>query len=152
MTKYEELVSRSEKIGIQVIEVDIEGDASYILNKTIFISQNMNNNCKYCVLAEELGHYFKTYGDITDLSTVENRKQEYQARRWSYELIVGIIDLINAHSQGCRNKFEVAEFLNITEETLESALNYYKCKYECGYEIDNYWINFNNGFEVLEMF
>lgn len=152
VTKYEALACNAEKIGIDVIEVDLEGKSGYILNNTIFINQNMNDISKRCVLAEELGHYFKNYGDITNQEDIKNKKQEIIARRWSYEHLVGVVDLINAHKKGCYTKYDIAEYLNITEDILENALKYYQCKYDNGCKIDNYWINFNNGLEILEMF
>lgn len=152
MTKYEELACKAEKFGIEVIEMNLEGKCGYILNNTVFINGSMDDACKRCVLAEELGHYLKNVGDITNQLKIKNKKQEVLARRWSYEQLVGIVDLINAHKHGCNTKYDVIEYLNITEDILENALNYYKCKYENGYKIDNYWINFNNGLEIFEMF
>lgn len=46
---------------------------------------------KYEILSEELGHFFTSYGDITNLSDIGNIKQENRARRWSYETTVGIM-------------------------------------------------------------
>ena len=43
---------------------------------------------KHCILAEELGHYETTYGDITNLNDMRSIKLEQIARRWGYEKIV----------------------------------------------------------------
>ena len=37
---------------------------------------------KASVLAEELGHYYTTVGNILDQEDAGNRKQEHKARTW----------------------------------------------------------------------
>lgn len=97
---------------------------------------------KLCTLLEEIGHLYTTYGDITDQSKLENRKQELKARRWAYERLVRIPNLVQASKQGIRTKHELAEFLGVTEEFLHEALEYYKTKYGLFCEIDNYIVYF----------
>jgi len=104
-----------------------------------------------CTLAEELGHFHTTVGDILDQSKIENRKQERKARAWGYERIIGIIDLVNAYKDGIRNRYELAEYLGVTEEFIIDALNYYKEKYGLYYKIDNYIVYFEP-LVVLEKF
>lgn len=154
MTDYEKLLSQADKLGIKIKEIDFECDkeCGYYNNNKILINSRLNEIQKYAVLAEELGHHHKTVGNITDQKKIENRKQELIARRWAYEKLVGIVDLINAYNHGCQNKYEIAKYLNVTEKFLLEALEYYKCKYENGYKIDNYWINFNNGLNILKKF
>lgn len=50
-----------------------------------------------------------------------------------------------------KNKNELAEFLNVTEDFLESAINHYKEKYGIYCKIDNYLIYFEP-LGILEMF
>lgn len=154
MTKYENLLTQLEEEGIEILDLNLgtNKECGKCFNNLIVINSRLNKNQKHCVLIEELGHFYKTSGDITDQTKTQNRKQELIARRWGYKRLVGIVDLINAHKQGCRNKYEISDYLCITEGFLEKALEYYKCKYPDGYEIDNYWINFNNGLEIFERF
>ena len=154
MTDYEKLLSQADKLGIKIKEIDFECDeeCGYYSNNKILINSRISEVQKYAVLAEELGHHHTSVGDITDQSKLENRKQELIARRWAYETLIGIVDLINAYNHGCQNKYEIAKYLNVTEKFLLEALEYYKCKYENGYNIDNYWINFNNGLNILKKF
>ncbi len=154
MNRYENLLLEAENRGVNVLELNIGTNKEYgkCIDNLIIINSNMNNSQKYCVLSEELGHHYKTVGDITDQTKIENRKQEIIARRWGYEKLIGIVDLINAHNRGCRNRYEVAEYLNVTEEFLEATLEYYRCKYPDYHNINNYWIKFNNGLEVIKKF
>lgn len=151
---YENLLLEAEKDGIRSKEKRLEYDFKGLYcNGRIIIDAELATDCeKRCILSEELGHHYKTFGDITDQTKLENRKQELIARRWGYEKLVGIVDLINAYNYGCKNRYEISERLNVTEEFLEEALEYYRCKYPNGFEIDNIWINFNNGLNVLKKF
>lgn len=90
VTKYKKLLLKAESLGIKVKEIDLGAydECGYYNNNKIIINSRMHETQKYGVLAEELGHHFKTIGDITDQSKVENRKQELIARRKGYELIL----------------------------------------------------------------
>lgn len=154
MTKYEKLINTAHLKGIDVYEVDLGVDipCGKCIANSIIINNRISEKEKYCILSEELGHYHKTIGNISDQSKIENRKQELVARRWGYEKLIDIMQLIKAYEKGCQSRFEIAEYLNITEEFLDDALLYYRCKYPDGYSINNYWLNFNNGLEILQMF
>lgn len=117
--------------------------------KGIYIDGNVaintsvtTTNEKSCVLAEELGHHHTSVGVIVDLSDVQNRKQERQARLWAYNNRIGLYGLIRAYENGCRDKYETAEFLNVTVEFLEDAINCYREKYGVYTTVDNYTIYF----------
>lgn len=92
----------------------------------------------------------KNSGNILDQSKVENRKQELRARRWAYERLVGIIDIVNAYKNGVKNRHELAEYLNVTEEFIEEVILHYRWKYGLYFKIDNYVVYFEP-LSVLEM-
>lgn len=48
---------------------------------------------KSCVLAEEIGHYRTSSGNILDQNKVESRKQEYRTRLYGYNLKIGLTGL-----------------------------------------------------------
>lgn len=97
---------------------------------------------KVCILAEELGHYHTTVGNILDQSKLQNRKQERRARAWSYQRLLPLENLIKAHKTGIRTRHELAEYLGITEQYLIEALNYYKEKHGICCHVGGYWICF----------
>src|SRR5699024_481472 len=99
-------------------------------------------NDKVCVLAEELGHYHTTTGDILDQSDISNRKQEKQARNWAYKRLVPLHKIIKAFDAGVQNRHELAEYLNVTEAFLLDALKRYKEEYGVSKTIDDYTIYF----------
>jgi len=133
-----------ESEEIEVIEMPLKKDTKGLYgDNLIAINKNLSTvNEKKCVLMEELGHHYMNYGDITDQSKLENKRQERKARAWGYKRLVGIIDLINAYKYGVRNRYELAEYLDVTEEFIEDALKYYKEKYGPYYIIDNYIVYF----------
>lgn len=141
---YENLLIETEKEGIEYFENNYIGKMKGLyVDDTITLNSNLDNDIeKKCVLAEELGHHYKTYGDIIDQSKIENKKQERIARAWSYDRLVGITGLVNAFKYGCRNRYELAKYLDVTEKFIEEAVTYYKEKYGLYYEIDNYVVYF----------
>ncbi|MEG0297121.1 MAG: hypothetical protein RR620_10400 [Clostridium sp.] len=150
---YEELLISAENEGIEVVEVTFKGTGKGLhIEDTIFINKDISDIEKRCVLSEELGHYKTTYGNILDFNNPYSSKQENIARRWSYEKILGIIDIIRAFESGSRNRYEVSNFLNVTETFLDESINYYRSKYGLFFEIDNYIVYFEPNFGVMKKF
>lgn len=140
---YEELLMEAEIHEIIAKEKPLKAYKGRIKGNRIAIKKDLNNTDKRCTLIEEMGHYHTTVGNILDQSDVRNRKQERQARAWGYRKAAEIIVLINAFKYGVKNRFELAEYLDVTEEYIEEALEYYKQKYGLQYQIDNYLICFD---------
>lgn len=149
---YESLLEDAAELGVIVKEVSLISRDGHCRGKRIAIDSKLPTSVeKTCVLAEELGHYRLTVGDITDQSRIENRKQELIARNWAYEKLVGIVSLINAYDKGIADKYELIEYLGVTEHFLCEALNYYSSKYGTHYEINNYIVYFSPNFGILKM-
>ena len=146
MTEYEKLLDDANKEDVIVIESynftsdRLKGlycDGSIALNKELKTEPE-----KKCVLAEELGHHYTTSGNIIDIKNTENRKQEHRARVWAYRKALSLSDLVSAYKRGCKNRYEIAEYLNVTESFLSDAIEHYKSEYGLCTKIDNYIIYF----------
>ena len=145
MNTFEHLEDEACKDGIEIIHREFKSnrikglycDGTVALNSQIETSKE-----RACILAEELGHHHTSVGVIVDLSDVQNRKQERQARIWAYNKQIGLRGLIKAYEQGCKNRYEIAEFLEVTEEFLEDAIRCYREKYGVCTSIDNYLVYF----------
>ena len=150
---YEKLMIKYEK-NVKIKEKPLKyGFKGLYKNNKIIIDSNIEtSNEKACILAEELGHHFTTYGDIIDQSDIRNVKQELRARAWAYERLVRIVDLINAHKAGFKGRYELAEFLEIPEWFLVEAIEYYSNKYGTFYKLNNYIIYFSPSFGIMEFF
>jgi hypothetical protein len=142
---YEQVVQAIYDEDIEIIEFDFRGGLKglYSDNTIAIRSDIIITTEKKCILVEELGHHYTTTGNITDLKNVSNRKKELIARKWSYEKLVPLRNLINASYSGCTNLYELAEYLDVTEEFLKDTLQYYQNKYGLYAELDNYCIYFN---------
>lgn len=143
MDSYEFLIAEASNLGLIVKEKPLKYNNGRIKGNKIAIRQDIETTAqKACVLAEELGHHITSSGDILDQTDDQNRKQEFRARMWAYNEMVGLMGLIYAYKNGCRNSYEIAEYLEVTEEFLNDALNAYKDKYGVCIDINNYIICF----------
>ena len=150
---YENLLDDANDSGITLDEkytFDSRLKGLYIDNNIALSSDLETSAEKSCILAEELGHHYTSSGNIIDMSIVANRKQELHARAWAYNRLIGLYGIINAYRSGCRNGYEIAEHLNITEEFLAEALQYYRNKYGLFTTIDNYVIYFEPSLGIFE--
>lgn len=155
MNKYEELNQEAYDQGVLVKEVCLRSNSDGLYkNKKIAINKNTLSTIpeKTCVLAEELGHYYTSHGNILDLSDIKNARQEYQARLYAYNELVGLYGLINAWKASCRTKHEICEYLNITEKFFDDALECYKSKYGVYTVVDDYIIIFQPNLNIQNYF
>lgn len=142
---YERLEDEACKDGICIIDYDFISDniKGLYCNGVIGINKNIKNTAeKTCILAEELGHHHTSTGDIIDQTKVENVKQEQRARMWAYNKQIGLYGIINAYKRGCQSIYEMADYLDITEEFLRDALKAYRLKYGQCVIVDNYAVYF----------
>lgn len=149
---YEELLIDADNAGIVVKEKKLNSSDGRVWNNRVAIRRSIPTSIeKSCVLAEEIGHYYTSSGDITRLDNEIAQKQEHQARLYGYNLKIGLIGIIKAYQHGCRNLFEMADFLDVTEEYLSKALDCYKGKYGRCVTFDNYAIYFEPCLGILDM-
>lgn len=133
--------------------VDDEADlpptimGAYVKSKNadvILINKNIKSIIeKRMIMAEEIGHYFTTYGDISNQENTYSRKLEKIARRWAYERLVSVDLLVEAFEKGITDKFELADFLNVSERFLDYAVGYYKHKHGDYCTAGNYKVYFD---------
>lgn len=98
---------------------------------------------KTCILAEEMGHYHTSAGDILDQKDLRKRKQELRARQWAYEKLLPLKKIVQAHKAGVKNRHELAEFVGITEHFADAAINRYIEKHGECVNYDDYTICFD---------
>ena len=145
MNNYECLEDEACKDGIEIVNCRFDSlrIKGLYCDKMIGINIDIDSsNEKACVLAEELGHHHTTVGNILDMTDIGNRKQERQARLWGYNKLIGLSGLIKAFEAGCQDRFEVAEYLGVTDEYLCECLDTYRDKYGVGGTMDDYYIMF----------
>ena len=144
MNKFEKLEDVAYQDDVDVLNYRFESNniKGLYCDGVIAIREDMTIPEKTCALAEELGHHETSVGNILDMTSAVNRKQERQARLWAYNKQIGLIGLVRAFEHGCQNRFEIAEYLEVTEEFLEECIECYRNKYGICKQVDNYVVYF----------
>ena len=150
---YDELLMEADAEGLIVKEAPLQSGDGRCQGRRIAIRRDIPTLAKKAnTLAEELGHFHTTVGDILDQSDVRSRQQERQARLWAYNHCIGLSGIIQAYRQHCHNRYDFAEHLGVTVEFLCNALECYRGKYGRCTEIDGYIIFFEPSLAVMEKF
>ena len=142
---YERLLHEAERENIEIVSWPLQGKTKALYcDGIIAINKNISTTAeKTCILAEELGHYYTSYGDIIDTSITANRKQEVKARRWAVKRLITPKNIIKAFEAGCRSMYEMAEHLGVTEEFLTKTFETYNAMYGKYKKCGNYIVYFD---------
>jgi len=153
VNKFEKLEDVAYQDDIDVLNYRFESNniKGLYCDGVIAIREDMTIPEKTCALAEELGHHETSVGNILDMTSAANRKQERQARLWAYNKQIGLIGLVRAFEHGCQNRFEIAEYLEVTEEFLEECIECYRNKYGICKRVDNYVVYFIPQLSVMKL-
>lgn len=144
MNTYECLQDEACEDGIDVIDYTFHSNRikGLYCDGVVAIREDMTIPEKTCALAGELGHHYTSVGNIIDMDSSSNRKQERQARLWAYNKQIGLKGLVRAYEHGCTASHEIAEYLDVTEEALQECIEFYRDKYGEYKIINNYTIYF----------
>lgn len=148
---YTELLIEADSNCLITKDKPLKANDGRIKGNRIAIRKDMPTTQKKCVLAEELGHYHTNAGNILNQLNMNNRKQEYKARIWAYNHLIGLNNIISSCKAGCCNLYEMADYLDVTEEFLKEALSYYKHKYSPHVVVGNFIIFFEPNLTVSEL-
>jgi Zn-dependent peptidase ImmA (M78 family) len=148
---YEELqMQHGELLVIEADLSKVKGLKGLYVDGCIAVEKNITLIEKGCILAEEIGHHLTSFGDILNQDNINNRKQEHQARNVAYDLMVGLEGIIASYKAGCRNTFEIADYLDVTEDFLRSAIDCYRSKYGLMAKVKGYVVYFEPCLGVME--
>ena len=153
MNKFEKLEDVAYQDDVDVLNYRFESNniKGLYCDGVIAIREDMTIPEKTCALAEELGHHETSVGNILDMTSAVNRKQERQARLHGDNRLIGLIGLVRAFEHGCQNRFEIAEYLEVTEEFLEECIECYRNKYGICKRVDNYVVYFIPQLSVMKL-
>lgn len=79
-----------------------------------------------CLIAEELGHHKTAPRRRLTYKTIEDAKAEARARRWAHRRILPPERILHAIRAGIRERWELAEYLDVTEEFLDETIQDYE--------------------------
>jgi hypothetical protein len=137
-TMYEKLINEIEKEHIEIVYQRLHRKIKGLYcDGVIALNNNISTKAeKTSIVAEELGHYYTSSGDIIDQSNIINRKQEVKARRWAVKRLVTPKNIVKTFKVGCSNLYEMAEYLGVTEDFLSKTFETYNAMYgkykKCG--------------------
>lgn len=120
---YETLLAEYDEV-LDITERPMKNEGLYA-DGCIWINEKLSTKRKACILAEEIGHYYTSTGNILDMKKMGNIKQELRARRWAYQKVVPVDRIIEAASKGYVEIWDMAEYLDVDEEFLRDCLMYY---------------------------
>ncbi|WP_410512083.1 ImmA/IrrE family metallo-endopeptidase [Paenibacillus sp. BR2-3] len=151
---YEALHKEACTSGVDIIEKSLRGrnkgfygDGVIILDKRISTVIE-----KACILAEEIGHYHTSDGDILDQTDIQNRKQELRARQWAYQCMIPLDRIVQAHYAHVSGRYDLAEYLGVTEKFLQAAIDRFTEKYGPSVTVDDRHIVLFDPLGVIELF
>lgn len=139
---YEELCIENDWIEIEETNRLPKFQPGFYINGKIYINSNLSETRKAEVLYEELAHHKLTYGNILDQSKWINRKFENYARRHGYEAALPLRIIVEAHHYGVSNLYELAQYVQLSEEHVLEILEHYKTKYGLTTQYGKYVIQF----------
>lgn len=142
MGLFEELCIKNDWIEIEETNRLPKFQPGFYINGKIFINSNLSETRKAEVLYEELAHHKLTYGNILDQSKDINRKFENYARRHGYEAALPLRIIVEAHNYGVSNLYELADYVQLSEEHVLKILKHYANKYGIGTHYGDYSITF----------
>lgn len=131
MTLLEELLDEADSHNVEVYEKPMSANIEGLYgDNIIWLNQGLPTYTdKICVLAEEIGHHYTSYGDILNQKKIQHIKQEKRARNWAYEKLIPLQSFVEASKEGITNRYELAKFLEVTEDFLDQTIAHYKEKY-----------------------
>ena len=142
MGLFEELCIKNDWIEIEETNRLPKFQPGFYINGKIYINSNLSETRKAEVLYEELAHHKLTYGNILDQSKWINRKFENYAKRHGYEAALPLRIIVEAHHYGVSNLYELAQYVQLSEEHVLEILEHYKQKHGIGTHYGNYSITF----------
>lgn len=140
--RYDDWVAYANQKGVSVVELPLDYCSGMIVGNTIGIDSKKSTTEKSVIMSEEVGHLETSVGNILDQGDVCNRKQEHRARRWAHNHMISQQDLVNAAKHGCRSAYDTAEFLDVTEEFLEEAIQDFRQQYGSAYYSEDFMIQY----------
>jgi len=150
---YEELQLEYEELIVVEMDLnDVKGLKGLYVDGCVAIEKSLTRTEKGCVLAEEIGHYLTTVGNILNQKDLSNRKQERKARLIAFDIQVGLKGIIEAYEASCTSLYMAADYLGVTEEFLLEAIENYRMKYGMLAKFDNYIIYFEPSLGVMRLF
>lgn len=94
----------------------------------ILINRHRSLTEQIIALAEELGHYYRSYGDSLKINTIAQIKSENAGRAWAYEKLLPASSLLEATAAGICSVEDLAETFDMPCDFIRNAIRFYQRK------------------------
>ncbi|MFT4007367.1 MAG: hypothetical protein QM683_17720 [Lacrimispora sp.] len=149
---YEELLEEADAAELVVKEKPLLNNGGDIKGRKIAIRQDISTTSKKADnLTEEMGHYYTSASRIVEQDSTESMKQERSARLWGYNKRIGLTGLIEAFKAHRENLYDIAEYLDVSEDSIAEALEYYRQIYGTEVMVNNYFLQFEPYLQIHTM-
>lgn len=128
-----------------------KGLGGLTIGNVIRLSNNQTYPEMVNQIGEEIGHYETTVGDITKQNSISDRRQELQARKRGYIMIVDLDGLIACYKAGIYTPWEIADFFECTTEYVWKAIDTYRITKGCEFDYKGYRFNLYHGFDMKKI-
>lgn len=142
---YDKLLILACNKQLEVYERDLKGELKGLYcGGIIWLSNSLETRKeKAAKLSEEIGHHETSAGDILDQTSIPNKKQEKRARAWGYCYVIPLSKIVEVYNEGLTLRHEIAEYIGVTEDFLQSTIDYYRDKFGLYTDWNDYRIYFD---------
>lgn len=148
MNRLEYLMSKYPQLKFVYSTIMPEFQGATIYKNRVYINENRSYRQNLQDVAEEIGHYETTVGDISRPRCASDRQQEVQARRYGYMLLVDLDSLIACYKNEIKTPWELADFFECNVSYIWKAIDAYRLKYGESFDYKGYRFSLNGGFNM----
>lgn len=148
MNKLEELMNNYPQLSFTFTSRMPDFQGAMIINNQVFINQNRSYTKNLEDVAEEIGHYETTAGNIIEQNSYYSKKQETEARRYGHMILVNLDGLIECYKAGMRHMWELADFFECDTDYILRALDTFRVKKGNNFSYHGYWFDLSSGLNI----
>lgn len=143
MQKLEQLASKVPEVDVDYRSLLPNGLSGIYFDYKIKLSHENDYYKNIEVLAEEIGHYYTSDGNITNYKNINSMRQEVKARRFGVKLALPLESLIDCYEKGMWGDIcSMCMHLEISVKYFENAVESYKEQFGSYVKYDGYLIEF----------
>ena len=124
---------------------------AFIFKKNVYVNSNKSYRQILQNVAEEIGHYVTSFGNIYLQKNTLERKQELRAREYGYKMLISLDGLIDCYEHDITNPWEVADYFEVDEDYLWGVIETLKAKRGNRFDYNGYTFDLTNGLNICKL-
>lgn len=151
MDRFETLESQYPELTIHFDKDMPASNGGFIYNYDIFLNGNEDLKTKRLeTLAEEIGHYETTAGNITHQSNNVERHDEHTARVWGCTHLISLDELVYCYESGILTAPDIADYFEVSIGYLWEAIGCYREKRGEHFTYYDYHFDLSHGLNIFK--